>query len=195
MRMENISPFRMSSSVPTPLPPATQDATAQGAAQLDASTDARALAADAQSTPTQAVPAMKVLGQHAGNLLAKPVNAVFLLAAVTWGVLHFLTGKYPPSKLKLFAAGGFGALVYGSAALRDKDPLVALKGLKIIANDATASSNLSLTKRLLAAWYVTFPAIAIAAAFVKQLTPLTMVAVAGVIMLLPMILMKQGIAL
>ncbi|KAK9826986.1 hypothetical protein WJX74_002724 [Apatococcus lobatus] len=185
----------MSTSAPTPLPATTPSATAEAAAATDATGDAYALAADSAPAPAPTKPsaAAQRLGRHAGALLAKPVNAAVLLALVTYATVHFLQSKYPPSRLKLVAAAAFGALVYGAAALQDKDPVVALKGLRIIANDATATSNLSITRRLLAAWYITFPAVALGAACVKRLSPVTMVGVAGGLMVLPAVLKSQGI--
>lgn len=188
----------MSTSAPTPLPATTSSATPESAAAADAMHDAQALATDggAPAGSTGAAPgaAAHRLALHAGSLLSRPVYAAGLLALLTYGAVHFLGSRYPPSRLKLVAAAAFAALVYGAGALRDKDPAVALKGLRIIANDATATSGLTITRRLLAAWYVSFPAVALAAACVKQLSPTTMVVAAGGLMLLPALLKTQGVA-
>ncbi len=182
-------------SSPTPLPPATPDATAQAAARQDAAGDAVAMADSTPAVAQQTVPAAQKLVRLAAGLACRPPYAAALLAALTYGAVHFLAAKYPPSKLKLASAGAFAAIVYGLAALRDQDPAIGAKGLRVIANAATASSNLSLTRRLLAAWYVTFPAIALGAACVRQLTPITMVLVAGGVMMLPAILQSQGVSM
>lgn len=185
----------MSTSAPTPLPPSSGAVSAQAAAQADATADTQALATDSISAPiaTQVAPATGQLIKHLSHLLSSPINSAALFCIVTYGTVHFMGSKLPTPKLKLAAAAAFGAILYGTAALRDKDPAVGLKGLRIIANDATASSNLSLAKRLAMSWYITFPAIAIAAASLKQLTPITMAVAAGALMLLPMILRTQGI--
>ena len=184
----------MSTAAPTPLPPSAGAPSAQAAAQSDATGDAVALSAsstDPQVKP-QIVPASAKLVAHLSHLLSKPLHAAIVFGLVTYAVLHFLGAKMPTPRLKLVAAGAFAAVLYGTAALRDSDPAVGLKGLHILANDAAGGTNLSIVKRIHLAWYLVFPAIAVSAAFVKQLTPITMVPAAGLVMLLPSLLEKNG---
>lgn len=185
----------MSTAAPTPLPPSAGAPSAQAAAQADATGDAAALHSDSLPVaPTvQAGPASGKLVRHLAHLLSRPINAAAVFGLATYAAVHFLGQKMPPARLKLVAAGGFSALLYGAAALRDSDPAVGVKGLNILANNAAGGTNLKLSKRIYLAWYIVFPAIAVAAAFTKQLTPVTMVVAAGAVMLLPMLLEKNGV--
>lgn len=111
-----------------------------------------------------------------------------LFAAITWGTVHFLSTRYPPRLLKLYAAAGFGTLTYALAAVSYNDPLVASTGLGFLSN-----SQLPLLKRLLKAWFLTFPVIAVASAVPAALNPTTMVLAADAAMLFISYADQQGL--
>ena len=69
-----------------------------------------------------------------------------------------------PSKLKLISAGAFAAIVYGLAALREDPPSVSRARRHRPTRGRLLQPLRHGGRRLLAAWYIIFPAIALAAA-------------------------------
>lgn len=180
----------MSTSLPTPLPAPTASASPDASAAADVQLDTQTLAT---TTTAPATSAWKSILLRLAGLVSSPVNAAVLFAVITFIALRYFSERLTVQQLKLAAAGCFAAVVYGLAAYRDQDIMLASKGFGIISNATVASSNLSFVKRLMASWYIVFPAAALGAAMVRPLTPLTMVLAADALILAPSVLQSQRV--
>lgn len=176
----------MSTSAPAPLP-----ATATASTSSTQQTGADHSAAPPAAPPAQGSLAIPRLIARFYHALSKPPYAAIFFAVVVLAASHFLSDKLDPHRIKLFAAGAFAATLYGVAALHTRDPAVGLRGLSILTGTASSATGMSVPKRLLAAWYVTFPAIAVAAAFVNRLSPTTMLLAADAGIMLPYVIQQQ----
>lgn len=178
----------MSTAAPTPLPTMAVVTDNAGSSTVPAP-DSSADTAVHTSPATAATPfCLSSLASKLSVYASSSFCAAILFAGITYAMVHFLGTKLPVHTLKLYAAGGFALLMYGLAALKDKDPMVATKGFQLL-----STSQLPLLKRLLAAWYLTFPALAAIASVPKALTPATMVLAADAAMIAISYADQQGL--